>query len=59
MHKLMKKIPFVMLQKLGGMILSPPPRLEVPLIVMVKMALLRVPIRRMLKVMVLPCQNHD
>jgi hypothetical protein len=24
MHKLIKKIPFVMLQKLGGMILSPP-----------------------------------
>jgi hypothetical protein len=58
MHKLKKTIPFVVLRMLGGMIPSPP-GLELPLIVIMKIALLRVPKRRMLKVMVLPSQNHD
>lgn len=51
MHKIKKKIPSIVLQMLGGMILSLPIRLELPMIVIVKIALLRVPKRRMLKVM--------
>jgi hypothetical protein len=51
MHKIKKKIPSIVLQMLGGMILSLPIRLELPMIVIVKIALRRVPKRRMLKVM--------